>query len=207
MSIVALSLFIFNLLPLPHTDGSSLLRSLLALHRRASRHSLNYTATPKLGSSPAIGSSPSFPNSITAPGPSTGPISAQGSPHPNTHARTPSQTLTPLKATLATLATLNQPKSPKPKTPIKTPSINLSRQYELNSDDEDEYEEGGRSEGREGYDYEYAYEAFDYESGGEGRRREEAWKRRLRRSVEGGMMVLGTVWVAGWGMLSLLRSS
>jgi S2P endopeptidase len=68
------------------------------------------------------------------------------------------------------------------------PSINLSRQYELNSDDEDDYDaEQGDDRGD--------------------RKKEEGWKRRLRRGIEGGMMGVGAAWIAGWAMLSLLRSS
>lgn len=126
MSTVALSLFIFNLLPLPQTDGSSVLRSLFSLKKTNRNHLI----------------------------------------------------------TIPTLqATLSSPLSQ------KAPSINLSRQYELNSDDEDDYdEERGRGVRT-------------------GERREEAWKRRTRRGVEGTVLGLGAIWAGGWGMLSLLRSS
>lgn len=126
VSTVALSLFLFNLLPLPHTDGSSLLRSLLSLKRTSK---LNLPSIPTLQ---------------------------------------------------ATLSSSQNGKS--------SPSINLSRQYELNSDDEDEYDEERGHGGREG-------------------KREEAWKRRVRRGVEGGVMGVGMIWAAGWAMLSLLKST
>lgn len=51
------------------------------------------------------------------------------------------------------------------------------------------------------------YDSQGEEWGGEEDRREEAWKRRLRRGVEGGVLVLGAGWLAGWAMLMLLRSS
>jgi len=57
------------------------------------------------------------------------------------------------------------------------PRINIFREYELNSDDE-----------------------------GMGRR-EVAWKRRVRRGIEGGSVGVCVIWAAGWGMLALLRSS
>jgi hypothetical protein len=61
-----------------------------------------------------------------------------------------------------------------------------AQQYEYDSDDE------------------YGY-GLDVEDGrGE---REQAWKRRLRRGVEGSVMGLAGLWVAGWAMLMLLRSS
>ena len=56
------------------------------------------------------------------------------------------------------------------------------RQYELNSDDEDFSDEGHGD-------------------------REETWKRRVRRSVEGVVVSILVVWAAGWAMLALLRSS
>jgi len=68
------------------------------------------------------------------------------------------------------------------------PTININpnvyRDYEL-SDDEEMIDE---EEGRVG-------------------RREERWKGRLRKSVEGGMVAVLLGWVAGWCMLALLRSS
>jgi hypothetical protein len=63
-----------------------------------------------------------------------------------------------------------------------------AQQYELGSDSDDGY----------------AYDAED-RSGRGGR--EEAWKKRLRRGMEGGCVVLAVGWVAGWAMLALLRSS
>jgi S2P endopeptidase len=151
MSTIALSLFLINLLPLPHTDGSSLLRSLLHLYRSRNHHS--------------------------------------SSPPTNTK---------PLQATLSNGTPslgLSKP----------APSINLSRQYELNSDDEDEYGEEGRGRGRGGG-------AGGGGGGGGGGgvgegKKEEAWKRRIRRGVEAGMVGLVLAWAAGWGMLALLRSS
>lgn len=159
MSIVAMSLFIFNLLPLPHTDGSSLLRSLLSLYRSSRRseghsHSHSYSHT-----------NGSLPNGAN-------------------HISSPKLPMSPMKATLSTAAQTAAALQP------KAPSINLSRQYELNSDDEDDYdmERGG-------------------DTGGGERKKEEAWKRRLRRVIEGGMVGVGALWIAGWAMLSLLRSS
>lgn len=38
-------------------------------------------------------------------------------------------------------------------------------------------------------------------------RREEVWKRRLRRGIESGVMGMAGGWVLGWAMLALLRSS
>lgn len=66
------------------------------------------------------------------------------------------------------------------------PTINIKtyREYEL-SDDEDD---GDEEEGRRG-------------------RREERWKTRLRKSVEAGSVAVLVGWIAGWGMLALLRSS
>jgi len=63
------------------------------------------------------------------------------------------------------------------------PRINIFREYELNSDDEEDYEEEGMG------------------------RREEAWKRRVRRGIVGGAVGVCVIWAAGWGMLALLRSS
>ncbi len=62
-------------------------------------------------------------------------------------------------------------------------NINHFREYELNGDDEEDYAEEGSG------------------------RREEAWKRRLRRGVEGSLVAVCVIWAAGWGMLALLRSS
>jgi len=68
------------------------------------------------------------------------------------------------------------------------PTININpniyREYEL-SDDEEMMDE---EEGRRG-------------------RREERWKVRLRKSIEGGTIAVLLGWVAGWCMLALLRSS
>jgi S2P endopeptidase len=143
MSIVAFSLFIFNLLPIPYTDGSSLLRHLLSLYTKPRRSD----PTSFIYSSSSTSSIRSAPN-------------------------------TPMKATLSSTSAALSSK----------PSINLSRQYELNSDDEDDYDaEQGDDRGD--------------------RKKEEGWKRRLRRGIEGGMMGVGAAWIAGWAMLSLLRSS
>ena len=62
-------------------------------------------------------------------------------------------------------------------------NINHFREYELDSDEEEDFAE---------------------ESSG---RREEGWKRRLRKGVEGGSIAVCVVWAAGWTMLALLRSS
>ena len=131
---IALSLFLFNLLPLPKTDGSHLLRSLLSLVR-SRRHSV--------------------PNPVEKP----------------------------LRARLSSPTRGSQPR-------INMPAITINpsvyREYELTDDDDDEendLEGGGRS------------------------RREERWKVRLRKSIEGGMVAVLLGWVAGWCMLALLRSS
>lgn len=48
MSTVSLSLFLFNLLPLPHTDGSQLLKALLSLKSAPSKTvSLQSTSVPQ----------------------------------------------------------------------------------------------------------------------------------------------------------------
>ena len=112
---MAFSLFVYNLLPLPYTDGSQLLRALLA-----------------------------YSSSKTDPSPTRRPMQATLSNHPR---------------------------------------INIFREYELNSDDDEDYAEDGRE------------------------RREEAWKRRVRRGAEVGVLAVCVVWAAGWGMLALLRSS
>ena len=70
--------------------------------------------------------------------------------------------------------------------PAITINPSVYREYELTDDDDDEendLEGGGRS------------------------RREERWKVRLRKSIEGGMVAVLLGWVAGWCMLALLRSS
>jgi S2P endopeptidase len=125
LSSIALSLFFFNLLPLPGTDGSQLLKALLALIKP--RHHASPTPTQK-----------------------------------------------PFQATLSSSARINLP----------TININTYREYEL-SDDEDD---GDEEEGRRG-------------------RREERWKTRLRKSIEAGCVAVLIGWIAGWGMLALLRSS
>jgi hypothetical protein len=38
-------------------------------------------------------------------------------------------------------------------------------------------------------------------------RREDAWKRRVKLVVEGGLTVVLIGWMCGWAMLALLRSS
>jgi len=80
--------------------------------------------------------------------------------------------------------------SPTPNIPTaRIPSINLSRQFELESDDEDDYdpEIGG--------------------GGGGGKKREPERSRRIRRGVEIGMSVVMAGWATGWFFLALLRSS
>jgi len=129
MSTIALSLFLFNLLPLPYTDGSQLLKAALTYQ------------TPK--------------------------------PPPTVSLR-------------ATLSTPTRPTSPSINIRISQSQERQHAYAEAESDDDEYADEGGR------------------EGGG---RREEVWKRRLRRGVEGGVMVLGFWWVAGWAMLALLRSS
>lgn len=133
LTTIALSLFLFNLLPLPHTDGSQLLQALLAISPRSSTFSLRGSRS-----------------------------------RPLTTSRRISRTI-------------------RPKISIRHAS---AQEYEYDSDDEHGY----------GVDYDRDIEA-------DRGPREEAWKRRLRRGVEGGVMVLAGSWVAGWGMLALLRSS
>lgn len=60
MSTIALSLFLFNLLPLPHTDGSQLLKSALSLYAPrlpptiSLRAALSNPGTPGRSGTPAI---------------------------------------------------------------------------------------------------------------------------------------------------------
>ena len=115
LSMVSFSLFIFNLLPLPLTDGSQLLRALLEYYPSGRQPTLNQ--------------------------------------------RNMQATLSNREYSMAI------------------------RQYELNSDDEDDSDEGN------------------------GEHREETWKRRVRRSIEFAVIGILGVWVAGWAMLALLRSS
>lgn len=133
MTTVALSLYLFNLLPLPYTDGSQLLKALLSLQVHQTTVSLRSSSHSR----PLTGSNRS-----------------------------------------ATIPTIN----------IRLAS-DRSPAYAYNDDIDDIYDSQGE------------------EWGGEEDRREEAWKRRLRRGVEGGVLVLGAGWLAGWAMLMLLRSS
>lgn len=136
MSTVALSLFLFNLLPLPYTDGSHLLKAVMSLQTsRQATFSLRSSVSP------------------------------------------------------------NRPLTARPSRSATTPTINIrlmpdrTANYAQDSDDE--------LDGR-----------YDTEGGGRGDdRREEAWKRRLRRTIEGGTMGMAAAWVIGWAMLALLRSS
>ena len=122
LSSIAISLFFFNLLPLPSTDGSHLLRALLSLRQ-------------------------------------------------------------PILQARQWRAAISRPHA--------HPTINIYREYELDSDSEADSERGG-----------------DYESGSmRERSREEVWKRRLRRGVEGVSTALVAIWAAGWAMVALLRSS
>lgn len=122
VSSIAISLFFFNLLPLPSTDGSHLLRALLSLRQ-------------------------------------------------------------PILQARQWRAAISRPQA--------HPTINIYREYELDSDSEADSERGG-----------------DYEGGSmRERSREEVWKRRLRRSVEGVSTALVAIWAAGWAMVALLRSS
>ncbi|RXK37883.1 hypothetical protein M231_04882 [Tremella mesenterica] len=121
---ISISLFLFNLLPLPSTDGAHLFRALLSLH---------HSSKPW---------SPGQPRHLQA---SLG----QGQPR-----------------------------------------INIYREYELADSDSEDYES-----------------ALGHRDPSGGMRREEVWKRRLRRGVEGMSLGLVVVWTAGWGMVGLLRSS
>lgn len=141
MSTVALSLFLFNLLPLPNTDGSQLLRSFLSSYAPRTVPTISLRASL---SSPAT-----TPSRTGTPA-----IKIHFDPHEHEHERD-------------------------------------AEAYELDTDDEMEDDDG---DGHHTHEY----------SGG---RREGLWKRRLRRGVEGVVLVLGVGWVAGWGMLLLLRSS
>jgi membrane-associated protease RseP (regulator of RpoE activity) len=127
MSNIALSLFFFNLLPLPHTDGSALLASLLRMSK--SKKSSQTLAPPQ-----------SLQATLTSPG--------GGSPRIN---------------------------------------LDLYKEYELNSDDDEDDEELGRR--------------------GTVRNREVGWRRRLRRAIEVGCVGLGIGWILGWAMVLLLASS
>ena len=136
LSTIALSLFLFNLLPLPHTDGSQLLKALLAS-----------TGTPSMFS---LRSSRS---------------------HPLTRSRSPSRS--------------------RPDRPTISIRHTSAQEYDLASDSDD------------GHSFGYGHDV-------EGRTRgprEEAWRKRLRRVIEGGSVVMAIGWVAGWAMLALLRSS
>ncbi|KAK4687294.1 hypothetical protein P7C73_g2820, partial [Tremellales sp. Uapishka_1] len=123
MRMISLSLFLINLLPLPHTDGSHLVSALLS-----------FSTTPA-----------------------------------TIHTR-------PLNAVLNTSVGMVQQ--------------HRSREYDTDSEDEMEFMEEGGNAGRRGI-------------GG----RESAWKRRLRRALEIGLLAVVGGWWMGWGMLALLRSS
>ncbi|ODN74444.1 hypothetical protein L202_06837 [Cryptococcus amylolentus CBS 6039] len=126
---IAFSLFIFNLLPLPYTDGSQLLSSLLQWH--------------------------------PAPRPLT--------------TRT-------LQATLS---------SSKPLTEKSNKIGAEAEEFELGSDEEDQVGLSDVASMRAGM----------------GARKSPLWRRRLKMAVQGYMVVVCVVWVLGWGMLLLLRSS
>jgi hypothetical protein len=76
------------------------------------------------------------------------------------------------------------------------PTINIrhtsAQEYDLGSDSDD------------GHSYGYGHDVEGRMGRGS---REEAWKKRFRRIVEGGSVVMAVGWVAGWTMLALLRSS
>lgn len=142
MSTVSLSLFLFNLLPLPYTDGSQLMKALFSLK----------------------------PNS--------------------TKSRTVSLRSPPLSQNRPLTARATRPSSSS-----TTPTINIrfnhlpGSHHAYDRDDDDEYEmEDGNGRVGQG-------------------RREAVWKRRLRRGVESGVMIMAGGWVLGWAMLALLRSS
>ncbi|WVQ75524.1 hypothetical protein IAR50_005151 [Cryptococcus sp. DSM 104548] len=131
VKMIAFSLFIFNLLPLPYTDGSQLLSSLL-----------QWQSTPR-----------------------------------------------PLTSSTRTLqATIS---SSKPSTEKGKEVKVEAEEYELGSDEEDQVGLSEPTSGRAGM----------------GARKTPLWKRRLRLGVQGYMVTACVVWVLGWGMLLLLRSS
>lgn len=147
MSTVSLSLFLFNLLPLPYTDGSQLMKALFSLKSKSTSKS----KTISLRSPPVAQNRP-----LTA------------------RATRPSSS--------ATTPTINIRFNPLPSS---------GHRYDREEDDEYEMEDGnGNRDGRDGLG-----------------RREEVWKRRLRRGVESGVMIMAAGWVLGWAMLALLRSS
>ena len=141
MSTVSLSLFLFNLLPLPYTDGSQLLKALLSLQSK-----------PKSNKTISLRSPPQI-RPLTA------------------------------RATRSSKAT--------------TPTINIrfnpiaSKATSARGYDRDDDEEG--------YEMDDTRDVMG--------RREEVWKRRLRRGIESGVMGMAGGWVLGWAMLALLRSS
>jgi hypothetical protein len=71
-----------------------------------------------------------------------------------------------------------------------------AQEYDLGSDSDD----GGS------YGYGHGH-GHDVESRMGRDSREEVWKKKFRRIVEGGSVVMAIGWVAGWAMLALLRSS
>ncbi|KAK8843331.1 hypothetical protein IAR55_006986 [Kwoniella newhampshirensis] len=138
LSTIALSLYFFNLLPVPYTDGSQLLLSLLTW-----RSGRNYAM----------------------------------------------DAIVPMQATLMGGST------------TKPRSRSDEREFELDSEDEEELVGiGAGGGGPRG--------AGERHGGGSGHGgREDVWKRRLRRLIQWGMMVVVFGWIGGWMMLILLRSS
>ncbi|WVW79316.1 hypothetical protein I302_101284 [Kwoniella bestiolae CBS 10118] len=128
-STISFSLFLFNLLPLPLTDGSQLLHSLLEWR----------------------------------------------------------STLTPLRPAVPLKATINNGIA-------DGPNIHLYKEYEMDSDAEDEEHFIGMESGSAGM-------------GGRRRSKEAVWKRWARRGVQWFSLVMVGFWAVGWGLVFLLRSS
>ncbi|WWC97947.1 hypothetical protein V866_004836 [Kwoniella sp. B9012] len=137
-STLSLSLFLFNLLPLPLTDGSQLLESLL-----------EWRST--------VG---------------------------------PNNSMTPLKATINNN---NDPSHPNGNDG-GGPSFKLYREYEMDSDDEEQYV-GIESE----------LEPIDKPRRGRGK--EVGWKRWVRRGIQWFSFSMVGLWGIGWAIVFLLRSS
>ncbi|WWC91228.1 uncharacterized protein L201_006170 [Kwoniella dendrophila CBS 6074] len=141
-STISLSLFLFNLLPLPLTDGSQLLNSLLQWQS---------TVRPKSIESVALKGRINNKNDMNG----------------------------------------------------SSANIKLYREYEIDSDEEDDQDEEERYIGTNPSSR--LNERFMEE--GRSSRKKKSWKRWLRRSIQWYTMLIVGLWSLGWGMLFLLRSS
>ncbi|KAK6904319.1 hypothetical protein I203_105129 [Kwoniella mangroviensis CBS 8507] len=135
-STFSLSLFLFNLLPLPLTDGSQLLESLLEW------------------------------KSVVGPITSTNPLKA----------------------------TIHNNLSGTTNNDGAGPSIKLYREYEMDSDDEEQYIGIGSE-----------LEPIDRPTRGRGK--EVGWKRWIRRGIQWFSLFMVGLWGMGWAIVLLLRSS